>query len=119
MDAGAECEFRYQPDGWSKPYRFVGLRSEKPREEREAEGAEKYQLFEPSHYKYRVFVADMNAPIRFVVWFCGQRGVAVASLGAVVGDGFGGFSALALICAGAAAVSAVVGFATLGGAQSE
>jgi len=81
LDAGAECEFRYQPDGWSKPYRFVGLRSEKPREEREAEGAEQYQLFEPSQYKYRVFVADMNAPIHFVVWFCGQRGVAVASLG--------------------------------------
>jgi len=44
---------------------------------------------------------------------------AVASLGAVVGEGFDGFSALALICAAAAAVSAVVGFATLGGAQSE
>ena len=25
-DADAECEFRYQPDGWSKPYRFVALR---------------------------------------------------------------------------------------------
>jgi len=40
---------------------------------------------------------------------------AVASLGAVVGDRFGGFSALALICSLAAAASAVVGFATLGG----
>ena len=28
-DADAECEFRYQPDGWSKPYRFVALRYEK------------------------------------------------------------------------------------------
>ena len=41
---------------------------------------------------------------------------AVASLGAIVGDGFEGFSALALICAAAAAVSALVGFATLGDA---
>jgi EmrB/QacA subfamily drug resistance transporter len=39
---------------------------------------------------------------------------AVASLGAVVGDGFTGFSALALICAAAAAASAIVGYATLG-----
>ena len=36
-DADAECEFRYQPEGWSKPYRFVALRKEKPREEVEAE----------------------------------------------------------------------------------
>src|SRR6202051_649464 len=35
-DADAECEFRYQPDGWSKPYRFVALRYEKTRAEREA-----------------------------------------------------------------------------------
>jgi EmrB/QacA subfamily drug resistance transporter len=40
---------------------------------------------------------------------------AVASLGAVVGESFGGFTALALICASAAAASAAVGFATLGG----
>src|SRR6266852_3312597 len=28
-DAGAECEFHYQPDGWKQEYRFVGLRYEK------------------------------------------------------------------------------------------
>jgi EmrB/QacA subfamily drug resistance transporter len=39
---------------------------------------------------------------------------AVASLGAVVGDRYGGLSALALICAAAAAASAVVGFVMLG-----
>jgi hypothetical protein len=27
-DAEAECEFYYQPDGWSRPYRFVALRYE-------------------------------------------------------------------------------------------
>jgi MFS family permease len=39
---------------------------------------------------------------------------AVASLGAVVGDGYGGFSMLALTCSAAAAASAVVGFVMLG-----
>jgi hypothetical protein len=73
-DAGAECEFYYQPDGWSKPYRFVALRYETTRAEREAEEAEQYQLFETSQYKYRVFVTNMRDPIDFVVWFYSQRG---------------------------------------------
>jgi Transposase DDE domain group 1 len=73
-DAEAECEFRYQPDGWSKPYRFVALRKEKPREEMQAEEAEQYQLFETSQYTYRVFVTDFVESIDFVVWFYGQRG---------------------------------------------
>ncbi|MDZ4799627.1 MAG: IS1380 family transposase [Bryobacteraceae bacterium] len=75
-DADAECEFYYQPDGWSKPYRFVALRSQKEREEPEAEEAEQYQLFESSQYKYRVFVTSMRDPIDLVVWFYGQRGSA-------------------------------------------
>jgi hypothetical protein len=73
-DADAECEFRYQPDGWNKPYRFVALRYEKPPEELEAGEAEQYQLFATSQYKYRVFVTDMSDPIYFVVWFYSQRG---------------------------------------------
>jgi len=73
-DADAECEFYYQPEGWSKPYRFVALRYEKPRQEVAAEESEQYQLFETSHYKYRVFVTDMRDPISFVVWFYSQRG---------------------------------------------
>ena len=72
-DAGWECEFRYQPEGWSKPYRFVALRYEKAREEIEAGETEQYQLFETSQYKYRVFVTDMSDPIDFVVWFYRQR----------------------------------------------
>ena len=40
--------------------------------------------------------------------------LAVASLGAVVGNAYEGFSALAVICAAAAGASAIVGFATLG-----
>jgi hypothetical protein len=73
-DAGWECEFRYQPDGWKKEYRFVALRYEKAREELEPEETEQYQLFETSQYKYRVFVTDMTNPIHFVVWFYNQRG---------------------------------------------
>ena len=73
-DAQAQCEFRYQPEGWSQPYRFVALRYEKPREELGPEEAEQYQLFETGQYKYRVFVTNMRDPIYFVVWFYGQRG---------------------------------------------
>ncbi|HEX7424678.1 MAG TPA: IS1380 family transposase [Terriglobales bacterium] len=73
-DAGWECEFRYQPDGWKKDYRFVALRYEKAREELEPEEPEQYQLFETSQYKYRVLVTDMTDPICFVVWFYNQRG---------------------------------------------
>jgi hypothetical protein len=73
-DAGWECEFLYQPEGWKKAYRFVALRYEKTREEMKAEEKEQYQLFETSQYKYRVFVTDMTDPIYFVVWFYNQRG---------------------------------------------
>jgi Transposase DDE domain group 1 len=73
-DAGWECEFRYQPDGWKKEYRFVALRYEKACEEVGSEETEQYQLFETSQYKYRVFVTDLTEPIHFVVWFYNQRG---------------------------------------------
>jgi len=72
-DADMECEFRYQPEGWQKEYRFVALRSEKTREEVAPEDSEQYQLFETSRYKYRVFVTDWTDPISFVVWFYNQR----------------------------------------------
>jgi hypothetical protein len=72
-DADMECEFRYKPQGWSKEYRFVALRTEKTREEAAEEESEQYQLFETSRYKYRVFVTDMDDPIYFVVWFYNQR----------------------------------------------
>jgi hypothetical protein len=73
-DGDAECEFRYQPEGWSKPYRFVALRYEKTREEMTAAETEQYQLFETSQYKYRVLVTDFSDPINFVFWFYNQRG---------------------------------------------
>ena len=73
-DAEAECEFRYQLERWTKPYRFIAMRTAKPREEVEDEEAEQYQLFETSPYKYRVLVTDFVEPIDFVVWFYGHRG---------------------------------------------
>ena len=73
-DGDAECEFRYQPEGWSKPYRFVALRYEKTRDEMTAEETEQYQLFETSQYKYRVLVTDFSEPIHLVFGFYNQRG---------------------------------------------
>jgi hypothetical protein len=72
-DAEWECEFRYQPQGWGKEYRFVALRYEKARETVEPEETEQYQLFETGQYKYRVFVTDFTEPVFFVVWFYNQR----------------------------------------------
>jgi len=74
-DAEWECEFRYQPEGWKKAYRFVALRYEKAREEVENNReTDQYQLFETSQYRYRVFVTDLKDPIYFVVWLYNQRG---------------------------------------------
>jgi hypothetical protein len=73
-DADEQCEFLYQPDGWSKAYRFVALRywkSETPPVEKES--AVQYQLFETAPYKYRVFVTNMKDPIADIVWFYNQR----------------------------------------------
>jgi len=39
-DADEECEFLYQPQGWTKPYRFLALRYEKAEEEEQKEGTE-------------------------------------------------------------------------------
>jgi len=72
-DAEAECEFRYQPEGWEKDFRFVSLRYEKERKVDEEEGPEQYQLFETSEYTYRVFVTDMSDSRAFVAWFYNQR----------------------------------------------
>ncbi len=72
-DANAECEFRYQPNGWDQAFRFVALRYEKKADEVEAGEAEQYQLFETSRYTYRVFVTNLEEPIDLAVWFYNQR----------------------------------------------
>ena len=71
-DAEAECEFRYQPEGWGRAYRFLALRYEKKQEPKPGK-VEQYQLFETSEYTYRVFVTNMEEPIYRLVWFYNQR----------------------------------------------
>ena len=73
-DAGQQCEFSYQPTGWSKAYRFLALRYEKEPETPEAGQPEQYQLFESAGYIYRVFVTNMDRPLDLMVWFYNQRG---------------------------------------------
>ncbi len=70
-DADEQCEFCYQPEGWGKAYRFIGLRYQKqdpPSPERE-----QYQLFDSPRYTYRVFVTNMERPVDLLVWFYNQR----------------------------------------------
>jgi len=54
-DADGQCEFRYQPEGWSKAYRFIALRYQK-KEASATDKPEQYQLFDTPQYSYRVFV---------------------------------------------------------------
>ncbi len=71
-DADGQCELRYQPDGWSKDFRFIALRYEKAPSV-PAGQAEQYQLFETPEYRYRVFATNMKDPIYMLVWFYNQR----------------------------------------------
>ena len=71
-DADGQCEFYYQPQGWSRAYRFLALRYEKKKAPSE-ESAEQYQLFETSEYTYRVFVTNLRGSIAALVWFYNQR----------------------------------------------
>jgi hypothetical protein len=72
-DADGQCEFRYQPEGWGKAYRFIARRYKKKPKPQEAGEPEQYQLFDTPEYTYRVFVTDMNRPIDLLVWFYDQR----------------------------------------------
>jgi hypothetical protein len=68
-DADEQCEFRYQPEGWGKPYRFLALRYQK----KDEDPKQQYQLFATRNYIYRVFVTDRKEPIDLLVWFYNQR----------------------------------------------
>jgi hypothetical protein len=73
-DADEECEFRYQPKGWARQYRFIALRSENDSDaDEEPDEVVQYQLFATKQYKYRVFVTNMAGPIDELVWFYSQR----------------------------------------------
>jgi hypothetical protein len=73
-DADPQCEFRYQPEGWSKTYRFLALRYEKKADPPETDQSEQYQLFKTADYIYRVFATSMDRPLDLVGWFYNQRG---------------------------------------------
>ena len=72
-DADGQCEFRYQPEGWGKAYRFVALRYQKKRQPKKSKDPEQYQLFDTPEYNYRVFVTNLDAPIDATVGFYRQR----------------------------------------------
>ncbi len=72
-DADGQCEFRYQPEGWSKAQRFIALRYLKKPKPRPAEEPEQYQLFDTPEYSYRVFVTNMPDAIALLAWFYNQR----------------------------------------------
>jgi hypothetical protein len=68
-DADEQCEFRYQPEGWEKDYRFIALRYEK----KDEAPREQYQLMETADYIYRVLVTNMDEEIELLVWHYNQR----------------------------------------------
>jgi hypothetical protein len=72
-DAEGQCEFRYQPEGWGRTYRFVALRYQKKTKPKKRNEPEQYQLFNTPEYSYRVFITDLSAPIDAVVGFYRQR----------------------------------------------
>lgn len=72
-DADGQCEFRYQPEGWSKTYRFLALRYHKKKEASATDQPEQYQLFDTPQYSYRVFVTNMTDGIALLTWLYNQR----------------------------------------------
>jgi hypothetical protein len=72
-DADAQCQFRYQPDGWDRECRFLALRYEKEPETVSPEESGQSPLFETTRYIYRVFVTNLTVPVAEAVWFYNQR----------------------------------------------
>lgn len=58
-DADFECEFSYQPEGWEREFRFVGLRYDQP--EPDAADPDQIGLFDGLSCRYRVFVTNIRA----------------------------------------------------------
>src|ERR1039458_2544932 len=69
-DADEQCEFRYQPEGWGKAYRFIAMRYQ----QKDETPKEQYQLWETPEYIYRVLVTDMKDTIDLLVWVYKQIG---------------------------------------------
>jgi hypothetical protein len=72
-DAEGQCEFWYQPEGWSQAQRFIALRYPKKAKLSPEQKPEQYQLFDTPEYSYRVFVTNIEDTIGSLVWFYNQR----------------------------------------------
>jgi hypothetical protein len=72
-DADGQCEFRYQPEGWGRAYRFIALRYRKKPRPKQAGEPEQYQLFDTPEYTYRVFVTNLPGAVDRLAWFYQQR----------------------------------------------
>jgi hypothetical protein len=72
-DAEGQCEFQYQPEGWSQAQRFIALRYQKKPKPEPEKKPEQYQLFDTPQYRYRVFVTNIEDRIGSLVWFYNQR----------------------------------------------
>ncbi len=71
-DADFECEFAYQPEGWDKEFRFVGLRYDQ--REPDSNNPEQMGFFEGLACRFRVFVTNLDAwKISDVVEFYDKR----------------------------------------------
>jgi hypothetical protein len=77
----ATAEFRYQPHGWQKSYRFVVIRRPRPEDP-----TEQLSLFPIGRYVYQVFVTNLDLkPIN--VWrFYNQRGAVELIIKELKGD---------------------------------
>jgi hypothetical protein len=72
-DADAQCEFPYQPEGWSQEHRFIALRYIKKKRPATEGTPGQYQLFDTAEYSYRVFVTNMSDGIAALAWFYSHR----------------------------------------------
>jgi len=59
------ADFRYEPQGWDGPRRFVAMRT--PVKEESKGGQEQYQLFETERYTYRAFVTNWKTSVASVI----------------------------------------------------
>jgi len=71
-DADGQCEFRYQPEGWDRAYRFIALRYQK-KHKAGADEPEQYQLFAHEEYTYRAFATNIPGPIDALASFYNRR----------------------------------------------
>ena len=58
-DADFECQFSYQPEGWEREYRFVGLRYDQP--EPDSADPDQIGLFDGLACRYRVFATNIDS----------------------------------------------------------